>query len=525
MEVERSQTTTIAIGSRLVECPAAEETQLSELRDELRWNREYALWKKSCAYLYDNVLVHALEWPSLTVQWLPGAHSGGRGACSDQDWTLHALLLSTHSSGCDTDRLFVVEARLPTDDDEQQAGRFEAEEGGVDLAHGWGGTAARVTVVAAATMEAEVHRARYMPQHPNIVAVKSPAHNVQIFNMAARHRQVAPLERAKVEEAEDDVEMEDAAAARSKADREEAARNARFETTFAPEHVCGGHSDEGWAVAWSPHAATAGRLLSGSDDRLVCEYDLGAGGGQPRKQVSPVVTYRGHEGGINDVAWSAVAPHLFASASDDGSLALWDNRCSAAQARSWVARVTGAHGGAPVQCVAMSPFSETLLVSGGADGTVRLWDSRCLTGSGGKREHGSGAKGGWRLRSSSSSSAAADAARPSHVLAVHGDEVLSVTWNPERETVLASAGCDRRVILWDVARVGREQSEEEARDGPPELLFVHGGHTNKVTDLSWCPMQGSTSYMASVAEDNILQIWQPTENVMTGQCEGYDDMA
>ena len=42
--------------------------------------------------------------------------------------------------------------------------------------------------------------------------------------------------------------------------------------------------------------------------------------------------------------------------------------------------------------------------------------------------------------------------------------------------------------------------------GPPELLFVHGGHTAKVSDFSWNLSQPWV--VASVAEDNILQIWQ-----------------
>ena len=32
---------------------------------------EYKIWKKNTPFLYDLVVTHALEWPSLTVQWLP----------------------------------------------------------------------------------------------------------------------------------------------------------------------------------------------------------------------------------------------------------------------------------------------------------------------------------------------------------------------------------------------------------------------------------------------------------------------
>jgi histone-binding protein RBBP4 len=33
---------------------------------------EYKVWKKNAPFLYDVVVTHPLEWPSLTVQWLPG---------------------------------------------------------------------------------------------------------------------------------------------------------------------------------------------------------------------------------------------------------------------------------------------------------------------------------------------------------------------------------------------------------------------------------------------------------------------
>jgi histone-binding protein RBBP4 len=34
-------------------------------------NENYKIWKKNVPFLYDMVVTHSLEWPSLTVQWLP----------------------------------------------------------------------------------------------------------------------------------------------------------------------------------------------------------------------------------------------------------------------------------------------------------------------------------------------------------------------------------------------------------------------------------------------------------------------
>jgi histone-binding protein RBBP4 len=56
-----------------------------------------------------------------------------------------------------------------------------------------------------------------------------------------------------------------------------------------------------------------------------------------------------------------------------------------------------------------------------------------------------------------------------------------------------------------------EQSEEDAEDGPPELLFLHGGHTSKVSDFSWNANDEWT--IASVSEDNILQVWNMAEEI------------
>ena len=56
-----------------------------------------------------------------------------------------------------------------------------------------------------------------------------------------------------------------------------------------------------------------------------------------------------------------------------------------------------------------------------------------------------------------------------------------------------------------------EQTPEEAIDGPPELLFLHGGHTSSVPDFSWNPCE--EWLIASVAADNSLQIWQMAEGI------------
>lgn len=91
------------------------------------------------------------------------------------------------------------------------------------------------------------------------------------------------------------------------------------------------------------------------------------------------------------------------------------------------------------------------------------------------------------------------------------EEVFQVEWDPNHETVLASTADDRRVTVWDLNRIGEEQLTEDVDDGPPELLFSHGGHKAKISDFSWNKKEPWV--ISSVADDNSLQVWQMTESI------------
>ena len=88
---------------------------------------------------------------------------------------------------------------------------------------------------------------------------------------------------------------------------------------------------------------------------------------------------------------------------------------------------------------------------------------------------------------------------------------IQVQWSPHNETMLGSSGTDRRLHVWDLSKIGEEQTAEDAEDGPPELLFIHGGHTAKISDFTWNPTDPWV--ICSVSEDNIMQVWQMAENI------------
>jgi len=108
-----------------------------------------------------------------------------------------------------------------------------------------------------------------------------------------------------------------------------------------------------------------------------------------------------------------------------------------------------------------------------------------------------------------------------HILEGHLDEIFRVSWSPFSEVNFLSSGADRRAVIWDLSMVGLEQTPEEADDGPPELLFVHAGHTDYVGDISWNPAKDW--YIATVSDNNILQTWRAAHKITATQ--QIDEMA
>ena len=48
-----------------------ETTTEEAMKQQMMINEEYKTWKKNAPLLYDFMYTRALEWPTLTVQWLP----------------------------------------------------------------------------------------------------------------------------------------------------------------------------------------------------------------------------------------------------------------------------------------------------------------------------------------------------------------------------------------------------------------------------------------------------------------------
>ncbi|KAL0489096.1 histone-binding protein rbbD [Acrasis kona] len=402
-------------------------------QEEKLINEEYKIWKKNTSFLYDLVLTHALEWPSLTVQWFPTITTKPNNSVSQK------VILGTHTSQAEQNYLMIAEVRLPNDENELDYRKYNASG---DQAGAATGQHARVDVVQRIKHDGEVNRARYMPQNFNYIATKTASGLVYIFDYT-KHPSVPQ------------------------------------EGGCDPLLKLKGHKKEGYGLSWNPR--TEGRIASGSDDKLVCVWDIqGSLVNKDAKgtELEPTLVFSDHGSVVEDVCWHKHHDSILASVGDDKHLRIWDTR---KENNGKPSERIQAHN-AEVNCVDFAPFSEFILATGSADKKLKLWDMRNL-----KQEL--------------------------HSMEAHMDEVFSLQWSPFNETILASCGADRRVMIWDLTRIGIEQSTEDAEDGPPELLFIHGGHTSKISDFSWNPNPGQEWVLASVAEDNILQVWEMAENI------------
>ncbi|TPX42060.1 hypothetical protein SeMB42_g03397 [Synchytrium endobioticum] len=399
------------------------------LQQEKVINEEYKIWKKNSPFLYDLVVTHALEWPTLTVEWLPDIERP-----AGRDHTVQRLLLGTHTADGEPNYLQFAEVHLPTDlTDSDKKFDEERAEGG-----GYGGAESKVKIVQKIPHDGEVNRARYMPTNPDIIATRTVMGPVYIFDRT-RHGSFPKENEA-----------------------------------CSPEIRLVHHAKEGYGISWNPRVA--GLLLTASEDTTIAQWDV-QGTSKERRQMDPVRVYSGHTAWVMDVAWHMRDECLFGSVGDDKKLLIWDTRSK--DSNKAVSTVERAHN-LEVSCINFHPSNEFLLVSGSADKTVALWDMR-----------------NFKMRL--------------HTLEGHQDEILQVGWSPHHETILASSSGDRRLNVWDLSRIGEEQTAEDAEDGPPELLFVHGGHTNKISDFSW--NHNEPWVLCSVAEDNVCQIWQMASNI------------
>jgi hypothetical protein len=243
-------------------------------------NEEYKIWKKNSVFLYDIMYSRALDWPTLTTQWLPDVkEQPGKSARQ------HRLILGTHTSGGIQNYLQIAHINLPHPPAMAMADYNPSNEelGG----HGAAKEPIVFSVVQKITHPGEVNKARYQPQNPNLIATLAPDKNVYIWDRS-KHSSLPSSD-------------------------------------VKPQATLKGHTAEGFALEWNPFVE--GQLITGSEDKTVRLWDV------PRDFVreNPTITtariFEQHSAVVNDVQYHPMhGKNLFGSVSDDLTMCLMDTR-------------------------------------------------------------------------------------------------------------------------------------------------------------------------------------------------------
>jgi ribosome assembly protein RRB1 len=218
------------------------------------------------------------------------------------------------------------------------------------------------------------------------------------------------------------------------------------------------HKSEGYALDWSP-LVSAGKLLTGDNDGKIFVTTRTDGGGW----ATDSRPFIGHTSSVEELQWSPSERHVFASASSDGTIKVWDVR-----SKSRTAAVSVQVSNTDVNVMSWASQTTHLLASGADDGVWAVWDLRQ-----------------WKPNAGSSAPS-----KPTPVASFnfHKEQITSVEWHPTDDSIVAVAAGDDTLTLWDLAV---ELDDEESRDTggvagvPPQLLFVH--YMEKVKECHWHP--------------------------------------
>lgn len=213
------------------------------------------------------------------------------------------------------------------------------------------------------------------------------------------------------------------------------------------------HKSEGYAVDWSP-LVPGGKLLTGDNDGLIYVTTRTDGGGW----VTDTRAFQGHTGSVEEIQWSPQEASVFASASSDGTVRVWDVRSKSRQAA-----ISVTVSKTDVNVMSWSRLTTHLLATGDDDGVWGVWDLRQ-----------------WK--------AGNDTPSPIASFNYNKEQITSIEWHPTDDSMVAVASGDNKVTLWDLSvELDDEESKDTAgvQDMPPQLLFEH--YTEHAKEVHWHP--------------------------------------
>ncbi|CDU16058.1 hypothetical protein YYC_02325 [Plasmodium yoelii 17X] len=187
------------------------------------------------------------------------------------------------------------------------------------------------------------------------------------------------------------------------------------------------------------------------------------------KSLNPFYSVK-YKSPINDVS-PTNDPNLILACADDGYILMYDLRIKTTEPAQ---QVLGQQ--VPVNAISLNTFTGHF-ASGSDNGKIKVWDIKKFN-------------------------------EPAHIINAHKEAIIRLNFSPNDSSILASASNNRFINVYDLNKIGEELDAIDLSDGPSELIFSHGGHTQPITDFNWNHHKKLKMFIGSTAEDNTLQFWQ-----------------
>jgi len=168
-------------------------------------------------------------------------------------------VIGTHTSKSEQDQLIIATVKIPTEESIINSRVYQdntKDVGGVGLLVN---TENKIELSVKINHDGEVNRVRVMPKSEGILATKSPSGLVYVYDYT-KHPKVS--------------------------DR-------------GPQLTLQGHRKEGYGLSWNPENTNL--LASGSDDRLVCVWDI-IGHAEANSRLNPYRVLSAHTNIVGDVS-------------------------------------------------------------------------------------------------------------------------------------------------------------------------------------------------------------------------------
>ncbi|VWU52211.1 chromatin assembly factor 1 protein WD40 domain, putative [Hepatocystis sp. ex Piliocolobus tephrosceles] len=240
--------------------------------------------------------------------------------------------------------------------------------------------------------------------------------------------------------------------------------------TMTPEVSFLGNTSDGFGLEFNQekkHIVTCG------NDGLINIYDYN---NLNNKTIEPLIKIQ-YKCSINDIAETNDANYIVACA-DNGYILVYDIRVKPNEEPAQ--QVLGQQ--VPVNTITLNR-STGHIATGSDNGKIKIWNLKMFN-------------------------------EPQHIIHAHKEPIIRLNFSPIHTSLLGSASTNRFINIYDLNKIGEELDAIDLSDGPSELIFSHGGHTQPITDFNWNHHKKLRMFIGSTAEDNTLQFWQLKNEIL-----------